>query len=152
MREICSIPVSAPDSPSHSLGEMLANNVMLYILTFLGSIQFSPDLPHNRQRLMAQMLMGCYTKFVATYETSFWREAGLSGELFRFTNDKESCCSSPVCAVFDGTTSNKNAALVGFFTGYGASYWAHRSVRVFFCIIGKMCLSLTNQQECFFSL
>ena len=73
--------------------------------------------------------MGCYTKFLATYETSFWREAGLSGDLIRFTDSEEAVASSPVSAVMDAVTSDNNAALVGFFTGFGASHWASKSVR-----------------------
>ena len=80
---------------------------------------------------MRQIVMGSYTKFVATYETSFWREAGLSGQLTRYTDDKESVASSPVSFVIDATTPENNAALVGFFTGFGATQWASKSVLCF---------------------
>jgi monoamine oxidase len=76
--------------------------------------------------------MGCYTKFLATYEASFWREAGLSGQLTRYTDNEESVTSSPVSLVMDAVTSENNAALVGFFTGFGASHWASKSVCLFF--------------------
>ena len=77
---------------------------------------------------MRQIVMGCYTKFLATYETSFWREAGLSGQLTRYTDNQESVASSPVSLVMDAVTPNNNAALVGFFTGFGASHWASKPV------------------------
>ncbi|XP_046846384.1 probable flavin-containing monoamine oxidase A [Xenia sp. Carnegie-2017] len=90
-------------------------------------IEFSPPLPYERRILTQQIIMGCFTKFVATYKTSFWRQAGLSGQLTRYTNSKESAMSSPVGLVKDAVTSENNPALVGFFTGYGASLWAAKS-------------------------
>ena len=89
-------------------------------------IEFTPELPYERRIQMRQIVMGCYTKFLATYETSFWREAGLSGQLTRYTDNQESVASSPVSLVMDAVTSNNNAALVGFFTGFGASHWASK--------------------------
>ncbi|XP_028418305.1 probable flavin-containing monoamine oxidase A [Dendronephthya gigantea] len=93
----------------------------------VGKIEFTPELPYERRILMRQIVMGCYTKFLATYETSFWRESGLSGQLTRFTDNKESVISSPVSLVMDAVTKENNAALVGFFTGFGASHWASKS-------------------------
>jgi hypothetical protein len=91
--------------------------------------------------------MGCYTKFLATYETSFWREAGLSGQLTRYTDNIESVASSPVSMVMDAVTLDNNAALVGFFTGFGASHWASKPVCVpFFPSVflpSRLCLFLS---------
>ena len=100
----------------------------LIFFYFLDNIEFTPKLPHERRTQMKQIVMGSYTKFLATYETSFWREAGLSGQLTRYTNNEESVKSSPVSLVMDAVTKENNAALVGFFTGYGACHWASKSV------------------------
>lgn len=102
---------------------------------FSDEIEFAPELPYERRILTRQIVMGCYTKFVASYETSFWREAGLSGELTRFTDCEEAVASSPVGMVMDSVTPDNNATLVGFFTGYGASHWASKKVCLFLFVV-----------------
>ena len=105
--------------------------LLLIFFMFLDNIEFTPELPYERRTQMRQIVMGCYTKFLATYETSFWREAGLSGQLTRYTDNQESVKSSPVSLVMDAATIENNAALVGFFTGYGACHWASKTVCVY---------------------
>jgi monoamine oxidase len=43
-------------------------------------IDFSPGLPASRAQLMQRYPMGSVAKFVAVYETPFWRAAGLTGQ------------------------------------------------------------------------
>ena len=105
--------------------------LLLIFFMFLDNVEFTPELPYERRTQMRQIVMGCYTKFLATYETSFWREAGLSGQLTRYTDNEESVKSSPVSLVMDAATIENNAALVGFFTGYGACHWASKTVCVY---------------------
>lgn len=105
--------------------------LLLIFFMFLDNIEFTPELPYERRTQMRQIVMGCYTKFLATYETSFWREAGLSGQLTRYTDNEESVKSSPVSLVMDAATIENNAALVGFITGYGACHWAPKTVCVY---------------------
>ncbi|MFZ3572218.1 flavin monoamine oxidase family protein [Streptomyces sp. BH097] len=45
-------------------------------------IDFTPPLPHARRQLQARAPMGRETKVQARYARPFWREAGLSGEIF----------------------------------------------------------------------
>lgn len=67
------------------------------------------------------------TKFVASYDTAFWRNAGLCGDMAR--SSCVGCCeNNPIGITFDGTTSNGNPAIVGFITSYAAAKWV--SVKV----------------------
>jgi len=62
------------------------------------------------------------TKFVASYDTAFWRNAGLCGDMAR--SSCVGCCeNNPIGITFDGTTSNGNPAIVGFITSYAAAKW-----------------------------
>lgn len=47
-----------------------------------GAIQFSPELPLPRRQLQARAHMGRQSKVQVRYERPFWRDAGLSGEVF----------------------------------------------------------------------
>ncbi|HEY1710795.1 MAG TPA: FAD-dependent oxidoreductase [Rhizomicrobium sp.] len=44
-------------------------------------IQFEPHLPASRDGLQQRMPMGAIIKIIVAYETPFWREAGLSGQV-----------------------------------------------------------------------
>jgi putrescine oxidase len=47
-----------------------------------GRIEYVPALPRRRQQLHQHLSLGLVIKVHATYETPFWREAGLSGTAF----------------------------------------------------------------------
>ncbi|XP_072168208.1 probable flavin-containing monoamine oxidase A [Diadema setosum] len=80
------------------------------------SIQYLPDPPCRRLRLLRHMNPGHLFKFVATYKKAFWREKGYSGEIV--CNSSHStvpgCEKGPVQYVLDATTSEGSPALVGF--------------------------------------
>ncbi|BCW42742.1 monoamine oxidase (plasmid) [Arthrobacter sp. StoSoilB3] len=46
------------------------------------AIQFSPELPLQRRQLQARAPMGRESKVQVRYSRAFWRDAGLSGEVF----------------------------------------------------------------------
>lgn len=46
------------------------------------AIQFSPELPPARRQLQARAPMGRESKVQVRYSRAFWRDAGLSGEVF----------------------------------------------------------------------
>ena len=47
-------------------------------------INYTPSLPFNKNHLLSHMPVGHIIKFIITYETPFWREQGLSGEVVSF--------------------------------------------------------------------
>lgn len=73
-------------------------------------IRFTPGLPDDRDQLIQRMSSGRVIKINVTYEESFWREAGLSGQAY---GDQRA-----LSLVFDNTPhSGGPAVLVGFFEG-----------------------------------
>lgn len=87
-----------------------------------GQIEFSPPLPYNKQRVIHNMPPSHLTKFVASYDTPFWRKAGLCGDMAR--SSCVGCCeNNPIGITFDGTTSNGSPAIVGFITSHAAAKW-----------------------------
>lgn len=109
-------------------------------------VNFTPSLPFNKKHLLHHMPVGHLIKFVITYVTPFWREDGLSGEVvsydnFDFPNDGEVnkngtsdnitktplTNEAPVSVVYDATTADGNAALVGFISGLAATKWTHKT-------------------------
>ena len=49
--------------------------------TLAGAIEYSPALPTTKAELMRHMPAGSCIKFFTAYETPFWRDKGLSGEV-----------------------------------------------------------------------
>ncbi|CAB3996835.1 probable flavin-containing monoamine oxidase A, partial [Paramuricea clavata] len=109
-------------------------------------INFTPCLPFNKEHLLRHMPVGHLIKFIVTYATPFWRENGLSGEIVSFDDFKifdkhayENGVSSdenedtsfvgeaPVSLIYDATSANGNAALVGFISGVAAARWTSQS-------------------------
>jgi monoamine oxidase len=102
-------------------------------------INFTPELPFNKEHLLRHMPVGHLIKFIVTYATPFWRENGLSGEIVSFddfkifegSEDSSFEGEAPVSLVYDATSANGNAALVGFISGVAAARWTSQSVRCF---------------------
>ncbi|KAM4634033.1 putative flavin-containing monoamine oxidase A isoform 2-T2 [Polymixia lowei] len=84
-------------------------------------IHYKPSLPHQREFLTQNMPVGHMIKFIITYQTAFWREKGLSGEIV--AQPSGDC---PLSVTFDATSPGRNAALVGFIAGLQASEWSCR--------------------------
>ncbi|XP_028406743.1 probable flavin-containing monoamine oxidase A [Dendronephthya gigantea] len=109
------------------------------------NISFTPNLPFDKEHLLRHMPVGHLIKFVVTYPKTFWRENGLSGEIVSFddfkfsdknvngnsesTNEFDDISfvgEAPVSIVYDATSANGNAALVGFISGVAAARWTHK--------------------------
>ena len=116
-------------------------NALCIIVKFshLGQIEFSPELPYNKQRLTYNMPPAHLTKFVATYGTAFWRKDGLSGELLRSSRE-DSCNNNPIAMTFDATTSDGNPAILGFITSSTAAKWSSVPV-ISYAIIYLACVA-----------
>lgn len=116
-------------------------NALCIIVKFshLGQIEFTPELPYNKQRLTYNMPPAHLTKFVATYGTAFWRKDGLSGELLR-SSCEDSCNNNPIAMTFDATTSDGNPAILGFITSSTAAKWSSVPV-ISYAIIYLACVA-----------
>ncbi|MCL4695214.1 MAG: FAD-dependent oxidoreductase, partial [Candidatus Hydrogenedentes bacterium] len=85
-----------------------------------GEIDYRPELPSARVQLTQRMPMGSVIKCIAVYESPFWRDAGLSGEVVTDVG--------PVKFTFDDTPEgSERGAIVGFISGADARVWAERS-------------------------
>ncbi|WP_329520137.1 flavin monoamine oxidase family protein [Spirillospora sp. NBC_01491] len=72
-----------------------------------GKIAFSPVLPASRAQLMQRYPMGSIAKFVAVYDTPFWRADGLTGQAI--------ADSGAIDATFDNTPPDASRGiLMGF--------------------------------------
>ena len=102
-------------------GEVSAGAVIVAIPPVLSrAIAYSPDLPVQRDQLCQRMPMGTTIKCLLTYETSFWREEGFSGEAL---SDGD-----PVVLVYDNTdAAGAQPCLVAFITGDAARRWGDRA-------------------------
>ncbi|MFI0445172.1 flavin monoamine oxidase family protein [Actinomadura sp. 6N118] len=72
-----------------------------------GQIDFTPTLPASRLQLMQRYPMGSIAKFVAVYDTPFWRADGLTGQAI--------ADSGAVDATFDNSPADgSRGILMGF--------------------------------------
>jgi monoamine oxidase len=111
----------------------------------ISRIDMNPVLPADHRYLLQHMPVGHLTKFVATYETSFWRTHGFSGEIASVSPLSErmkqaaisagmsldgSIAYSPVCCVWDATTDDGLPALVGLQGGKAAAQWSGQPLEI----------------------
>jgi monoamine oxidase len=75
-----------------------------------GTIEFTPPLPQGlaRQWRTTPTWMAPHAKYVAIYDTAFWREQGLSGEA--------RSARGPLGEIHDASMPGGSAALFGFFS------------------------------------
>jgi monoamine oxidase len=59
--------------------------ILANIPSSYGRIEFQPALPADKQSLTVDSLPGIYAKMIVSYKSAWWREAGLSGNLFSYT-------------------------------------------------------------------
>lgn len=98
------------------------------------TLEFSPTLPTRRRQLMQRMPMGSAIKVVLVYDTPFWRESGLSGEMV--------CDEAPLRMTFDSTPpDSEQGALVGFILGAEAARWSEEPEAI---RRGAICRQLTH--------
>lgn len=91
---------------------------------FTNQIVFLPPLPAEKYQLNAKLPMGHLIKFIATFESCFWKDENNSGESI-VVADKFS--SETFCCTFDGTSPGGNPAIVGFIGGENASHWSEKT-------------------------
>lgn len=83
-------------------------------------ICFEPALSSNRLSLLEGMAMGSVIKCLASYDTPFWRDDGLSGSAI--------CTTPPVNVTFDASpASGTPGLLLGFIEGAHAREFASAS-------------------------
>jgi monoamine oxidase len=80
-----------------------------------GKIRFTPALPFEKKMLFDGAPQGNLMKFIATYETTFWRSKGFSGEIMACGGGGKSDGElTPLVDVYDGTNHLGKPAIVGF--------------------------------------
>ena len=97
---------------STDAGSFRARRVIVAVPPALaGRITYDPPLPSLRDELCQRHPMGATLKAHALYDTAFWRDAGLSGEVV-FTDAR------PVSVAFDSSSHDgAQPALVAFVVG-----------------------------------
>ena len=102
--------------------------------TLAGRLEYEPALPPWRDQLTQQVPMGSVIKLFAVYETPFWRDQGLSGQVGSDTG--------PVKVTFDNSPPGyAQGILLGFLEGEEGRVWSRRSAaerRAVFleCLVG----------------
>ena len=82
-----------------------------------GRIDYEPGVSVGRDQMTQRFAMGATVKIIVTYERTFWRQAGYSGEVVS--------SDGPFSVVYDNTSHDgKQAALVGFIVGRHARQWS----------------------------
>ena len=82
-------------------------------------IDYDPILPADRAQLLQRFPQGNAIKIQATYDTPFWRDAGLAGQV---TSDAE-----PVRITFDNSPPDGSpGVMLGFIEGELARAWARK--------------------------
>jgi monoamine oxidase len=114
-------------------GTFLGRHAILAIPPHLvGRIHWEPALPADRDHLLQQFPMGQTIKVFLQYETAFWRDAGMSGEVV--------CDAMPVSIAYDNTTLDGQPGLLGFVVGgharqFGAMSEDARRAAVIDCFV-----------------
>ena len=74
-----------------------------------GRIDYTPELPAERDALMQRFPQGTLSKVAAVYDRPFWREKGLTGQALSLTG--------PVTATFDDSPPDGSPGVVFGFVG-----------------------------------
>lgn len=95
----------------HASGTLEADRVVVAVPPNLAhELEFRPVLPADRRAWIASTRMGTTVKVLLTYDTPFWRDDGLSGEIV--------WSEGPLSVTFDNTAvEGSPAGLVGFAVG-----------------------------------
>lgn len=99
-------------------------------INLIGKIDFTPHLPHFKKNFINSCRMGNYGKFIITYRKAFWQANGFSGEAvsdgsvtWTKNDNKQMPTIGPITCIFDATTYDDHAALVGFLAGDALVQW-----------------------------
>lgn len=108
------IEVQSEDTSGHVTGHVMtfrAQHVLLTLPPRLveGRIAFQPALPQDLSKQWSETAtwMAPHSKYVAVYESPFWRDAGLSGAA--------RSAIGPLTEIHDASTLENDGALFGFF-------------------------------------
>jgi monoamine oxidase len=103
----------------HGAGSVVGRALVLAVPPSAGdAIRFSPELPVRRRQLHQRAAIGREMKFQIRYSRPFWRDAGLSGEIFD---------ADLGCLAFDGTRpGDESATMVGFIGGFSYDSWIEK--------------------------
>ncbi|KND05207.1 uncharacterized protein SPPG_00867 [Spizellomyces punctatus DAOM BR117] len=84
----------------------------------LASLTFTPPLPPSKTHFLQKAsTMGCFTKMICRYESAFWRDLGLSGEMVSHVG--------PVSLVFDSSNDDGSVpCMTAFVTSAQGRVWA----------------------------
>jgi monoamine oxidase len=101
-----------------------------------GRIDYSPDLPPERDSLSQRLPQGTLGKVAAVYERPFWRDKGLNGSALH--------TEGPVNAIFDDSPPDGSPGVLFGFVGGDAH-------RAFFPLSAadRRTAALANFAECF---
>jgi monoamine oxidase len=89
--------------------------------TLCGRIDFDPPLPAARDQLTQRAPMGSVIKTNVIYDTPFWRDDGLTGQVVSDTG--------PVKVTFDNSPPDGSPGIVlGFIVGDEARRWGRRTI------------------------
>jgi monoamine oxidase len=87
--------------------------------TLAGRLRYSPALPAQRDQLTQKLPQGSVIKAHVVYESPFWREEGLNGQVGSDTG--------PLKVVFDNSPPGyERGILTGFLEGVAARHWSAR--------------------------
>jgi len=103
---------------AHSAGGTVTGKALVLAvpLSASGTIRFEPALPLARRQLHARAPIGREVKIQLRYARPFWRDTGLSGEIFD---------TDLGCLAYDATRpGDEVATVVGFIGGYLYDSWA----------------------------
>ncbi|MFB6672063.1 flavin monoamine oxidase family protein [Streptomyces sp. NPDC056390] len=88
--------------------------------TLAGRLEYDPVLPGWRDQLTQRLPMGSVMKLFLRYESPFWRERGLSGQILADSGD--------VALVVDNTPPDYDGGiLLAFLDGNAATRWGQRT-------------------------
>lgn len=96
-------------------------------------VKFTPDLPFYKKNVFNSCKIGNYIKVIVTYKNAFWKQNGYSGAVVcdgsiihhKNKNDELNFPTiGPLAVIYDATTDDDEAALVGFIAANAAVQWA----------------------------
>ena len=121
------------DTDTNSIKTYQAKKIISSIpINQYSNVEFQPELPFFKRNLFRFMQMGNLIKFIVTYKTPFWRLKGFSGEVLSDGSIFDSKVENqptfgPINILYDGTTNENDAAIVGFIAANAVVEWIDQS-------------------------
>jgi monoamine oxidase len=127
-RVVLNAPVRRIEQPPSGLVTVVSDNltvtgrraIVAIPPTLAGRIEYVPKLPPLRDQLTQHMPQGTLMKFEAVYDTPFWRDSNLTGQVVSELG--------PVKVTFDTSPADGSlGVMMGFIGGHDARVWQNRS-------------------------